>query len=119
MTEPTPDGLWRPGRSWGRTIVIQSGPEPRKGGGPDGDTLVGYAKGPDAKRNAQIACDAVNGHPPDGEPRWEAVGCLVFRGLPTRAPGPRSVANSWVMAMDTAPLARRVVDAVNGQVSDA
>jgi hypothetical protein len=64
-----PEGKWRTGR----TLVIQTGDEPRKGDEADGDTLVGYAKGPDARSRA----------------------------------------------MDTAPLARRVVDAVNGQVTDA
>lgn len=41
MTSP---GRWRVGRSWGRTIVIQPGPEPVKGHEPGGDVLIGFAR---------------------------------------------------------------------------
>lgn len=113
--EPIPEGPWRTGRSWGRTIVIQSGPEPRKGAEPGGDTLIGYAKGPYAKENAQIACDAVNEgrRMPGG--RWYALGCLVYDS----AVSARQLVSDWIIAVDSPELAERIEAAVNGPGPDA
>lgn len=110
MTDaPIPEGPWRTGRSWGRTIVIQRGPEPGSHGQ---DFLIGYAKGSDSKRHAQIACDAVNGQSVNVGARWHAIGCLVYDKPPD------DLVIDWILAVDSEDLAARITDAVNGQVSD-
>lgn len=106
-SEPIPDGLWRTGRSWGRTIVIQTGPEPGSHGT---DHLVGFARDDtEGRRHARIACDAVNGEPVPPGLRWWSSGSLIYDG-----PG-ASLTRDWVIAVDTPEQAQRIVTAVRGE----
>ncbi|MGH3480521.1 MAG: hypothetical protein ACRDQD_27275 [Nocardioidaceae bacterium] len=99
---------WRTSRSWGRTIVIQAGDEPGDGV----DELVGMARSPEV---AGQAVRAVNTGEPVSGARWAARSRLIVASPADLY----SAAARWIIAMDTASDARRVVDAVNGQAADA
>lgn len=102
----TSQGQWRVGRSWGRTIVLQTGPEPTKGSEPGGDVLIGLAR---TRETAQAACDAMNTGRRIPGTRWWSSGGLIYD-----RPG-ASLTRSWIIAMFDPEQAQRIVTAVRGE----
>jgi hypothetical protein len=95
----------RTGRTLGRTIYRQIGPDRSKD-----DTYLGVA---DTQEIATIAVNALNGVGISadvgglGPGPWYAAGRLVY------APPAIDVLTDWIIAMDTSDLAVEVVAAVN------